>query len=462
MNLHYDVLAELKRVLYKDLLTIEHLIPYKIEIKKMNLPNGSSDEEYNFRGWEFQKNNVRYLVSDTLDDKKIQIRDILPILPKDALELGSKGNVYLHVKNPISMKFKALKSISFRDLVHQVSSLKHSNQEHHILMHLIAFASTFFRTNIRIASNPAFGKDSIVEIHNGLIDKCGTIESPTLAKLEERSTVLTWLAISEVVDITPGEWRIIQQYLLAAAAHKPEITKHSRAHGSVGEVIDLSKLSISLIYNDIQDYPDPETYFDFVTKSAVKSRFPALRFYGEYTEDFNELVNIDISKYIKDNIDKFKDIIYNYTYYMKNYTSYIHKYSTSILESTSSRDKTNLGRVLKVLDMYCESQEEFNKYVGIIENCIKDYQDMLKYPDYVKGYYRKLNIPESTYTKFKIPFNLDYLLSYFYTTKDKVPNLEHKISYTRRILEAKTFTEKNILLKDYKDKKTTVDEKIWD
>lgn len=459
--LHYEVLAELKKELFKDLLTKEHLVPNKIEMKKMNLPDGASDDKYNFRGWEFIKSNVRYLLSDTYKDKKVIIRDILPILPKDTLEIGSKGNVYLHIKNPVSMRFKALKSMSFKEMINLIAGLKHSNPDHYKLWHMIGIASTYFRTNVRICSNPAFGKDSIIEIHNALGNKCGTIESPTIAKLEERSTVLDWLVISEVVDITPSDWRIIQQYLLSAGAHKSEVTKHSRAHGNVGEIIDMSSLSISLIYNDIQDYPNPEEYFDFVTKSAVKDRFPALRFYGEYTEDFNALLNINIPKYVSNNTEYFKNIIYNYVYYKENYTKYIHNYNTNVLEDVSSRSKTNLGRVLKVIDMYCDTQEEFDHYMNVLNTSMKDYKEMLKYPDNVKGFYRKINIPESVYSTFKNPMNLWYLIGYMTANEKKIKDFEHKFNYVTNVLKAETFITKNYLLLNYKDPKKG-DTNVWE
>ena len=455
--LHYDVMDSMEREIYKLLLTEEHLIPYKIEIKKMNLPDGSSEDDYNFRGWEFRKGNVRYLVSDTSDGKPVKIKEILPILPKDILELGSKGSVFSHIKNPISMKFKSQMTMTFKEFVDIISQLGHSNPPHAKLIHFVALASTFYRANFRIASNPAFGKDSVVEVHNGLISKCGTIESPTLAKLEERSSVLDWLVVNEVVDITPGEWRTIQQFLLATGAHKPEVTKHSRAHGGVGEVIDLSRLSLSLFYNDITDYPEKEVYFDFVTKSAVKDRFPSLRFYGRFTEDFNELQNINIKNYVLNNIDSFKEIIYNYTYYRTNLDKHIHNYDTSLLTPVQSRAKTNIGRLVKVIDAYSQDQEEFNYWIGVLNQSMKDYNDMLKYPSLLPSYYKRIGLATKVSEELK---DINECLAYLRAHKDKIKDYEKKAGYTLQIIRAETFTEKNKLIYEYSDV-VKIEDKFW-
>lgn len=455
--LHYDIMSNMQSEIHKKLLTEEHLKPYKIEIKKMNLPDGASDDEYNFRGWELVKNNTRYLVSDTANNKPIKIKETLPILPKDILELGSKGVVYSHIKRPVSMRFKSQKSMPFKEFVNTLSRLEHSNPRHHTLANMIGLTSTLYRCNTRIASNPAFGKDSVVEVHNGLIGKCGTIESPTLAKLEERSSVLNWLVVNEVVDITPAEWRIIQQFLLATGAHKPEVTKHSRAHGTVGEVIDLSSLSLSLFYNDITDYPKVEDYFDFVTKSAVRDRFPAFRLYGRFTEDFNALQDIDKDKYTRDNINDFKDIIYNYTYYKNNINKYIHGYDRSKLDHVKSRAKTNVGRLINIIDAYCDSQEEFDGWVETVNNSMKDYNEMLKYPSLLPAYYKKLNIPAKVYDEFN---SIEDCLHYLKSNESKLKNSKHKIQYTYKIIGSDTFTDKNKLIYEYTDE-IKIEDNFW-
>lgn len=393
--LYYEVLAEFKRQFYKDALTKDHLIAQKIEIKKMNLSDGTPDDTYNFRGWELQKNDIRYLISDTIGNKPIKIKDILPIKPTKIKEVGAKGLVYSHIKKPITIRFKAQQTRSFKELVTFLSSFNHSNPLHQELNWFKGLASLFYRYNDRTCTPPGFGKDSTVDILGNLIGRCGTIESPTLAKLEERAMVQKWLAINEIIDISKADWRIIEQFLLAAGAHKPEVTKHSRSYGGVGEVIDMSNLSISLMYNDITNYAKKENYFDFVSKGAVKDRFAAFRLHGTYKEDFNKMAGVNIANFVKEHMDEYIDLIHNLTYYEQHIDDLQHGYSRDLLIKMPDRWRTNIGRLLNVVDLYCESQEEFDNKIAIINRSLQDYRAMIAYQDMLGMLKSKIGIPQS-------------------------------------------------------------------
>jgi hypothetical protein len=201
--------------------------------------------------------------------------------------------------------------------------------------------------------------------------------------------------VNEVVGIGKAEWDVIQQFLLATGAHKNEVTKHSRAFQNVKEIIDISSFSLSLFYNDITHYPSAETaYFDKTTKSAVLDRFPAFRIHGKFTEDFNALSTVNISTFTKQNMDELKRLLYSFTYYQTNFENHLHGYNADNLMVLQGRDRTNIDRLLKVVDFYCESQEEFNDWITIINNSLLDYVTMIKnYIPAVKYFCKRLNIP---------------------------------------------------------------------
>jgi hypothetical protein len=244
----------------------------------------------------------------------------------------------------------------------------------------------FDRDNFRVSTPAGFGKDSVVDILGNLIGSACTVENPTLAKLEYL-TANKWLCVNEVIDIANDEWKKIEQFLLATGAFKPEISKHSRAYGNTGEILDIAKLSLSLLYNDIDCYPDHKKYFDFVSKNAVKDRFPALRLHGVIQEDFNVAKNTDKTEYVKQNYDAYRQLIYNFVYWKANYTKQMHGYTADMLKSgLAERWKINIGRLLKIIDAYCDTQEEFNSWIVTLNNSIQDYQDMLKFPAVAEKY----------------------------------------------------------------------------
>jgi len=388
--LHYDIISEWKRQFRKDLLTIDNVTSGQIKINKLSFPDGSEDDEANFWGYTLEKDGKKYLLSATdINDKEVDVKKLLPIKPKDLMKVATNGNVFYWIRKPVSVRIKPEQSISFKELVDKLTSIEHSNPIHQKLLCFMGLTQMFDRANFRISTPPAFGKDSLVDILGSLVGNAATLENPTLAKLEFMTTY-SWLAVNEVVDIRKAEWKIIEQFLLAAGAFKPEITKHSRAIGGCKEVLDISDFSISLMYNDIDCYSDNEKYFDVVTKKAVLDRFPPLRLYGRFTEDFNSIKQVNIKQFVKDNFEEYKILLRNYMYYKKNIFSLLHNYDTSKLNPMVARWSTNIGRLLKIIDLYCDTQEEFDRWVIVVNDAMKDYKEMLKYPNLLEKASTKL------------------------------------------------------------------------
>jgi len=441
--LYYDCLSEFKRQFYHNLLTHEHLASGQIKINKVSMPDGSEDEEYNFWGYQFEKDGIKYLLSAVNSEgKELHLKDVLPIRAKGLLKVASRGIVYYHIKEPVSMKFKPEKTMEFKDFINFLSSLRHTNQTHQRLMWFMAITQMYDRANFRVTTPAGFGKDSIVDILGNLVGNCATIENPTLAKLEYM-TNYKWLGVNEVIDIGKAEWRIIEQFLLASGAHKPEITKHSRAVASgVKEIMDISHFSLSLFYNDIDHYIEDDKYFDIVTKGAVKDRFPAFRLYGNYIERFNNVKDMNVKAFVKEHFKDYIELIHNYEFYRLNYKSYIHNYKTDGLISMPERWKTNMGRLLSIIDVYCDTQEEYTQWIAILNSCMNDYKAMLVYTSLLEQLYKKLGIPKSTYKDFK--YLKDVLVH--------VSNDRDKYNYVANILSMDTFLQKNILINNYKPK----------
>lgn len=426
--LHYDLISEFKRQFYKDILSVEHLQAGEIKIDKVSFPDGGSDEEFNFWGYQLEKNGIKYLLpSKNPDGTEIKIFEILPIIPKDCQKVAYRGMVFQLINKPVSVRFKPEKKMTFKQLVDKINDLEHTNPVHRKLLLFIGLASMIDRVNFRISSPPSFGKDSVVDTLGNIIGGSYTIENPTIAKLEYM-THAKWLAVNEIVDIQKAEWRNIEQFLLSAGAHKPEITKHSRAIANgTKEVLDISKFSLSLLYNDIDCYPEVDKYVDVVTKSAVLDRFPALRLYGTLSEDFNKVKGVDIPKFVTEHFEEYKDIIYTFTYYKTNIMKELKRFNAERLnQNVPHRWLINIGRLLKVIDLYCETQEEFDAWIDVINKAIMDYKDMLTYPEILNKTKHRMS-PEDI----------------------------------RSVRHIDTFTDRIKILKDYSQGKKTLSKEFW-
>lgn len=391
--LHYDVINEFKRQYYKDVLSFEHLVDGEIKIDKVSFPDGAKDEEFNFWGYQLEKGGIKYLMpSKDTAGMELKLIDLFPIIPKDVQKVAYRGVVYQLIRRPVSVKFRPEKKMSFKELVNALNDLEHNNVEHRKLLVFIGLASLIERANFRIASPAGFGKDSVVDVFGNLLGGCLTVENPTIAKLEFL-TFAKWLAVNEIVDIQKTEWRNIEQFLLSAGAHKPEITKHSRATSNgVKEILDISKFSLSLMYNDIDHYPEPDKYVDVITKKAVLDRFPAFRLYGTLTEDFNKVKTIDVKQFVTEHLEEYKALVYTYNYYKDNIMKELKRFNADKLrQDIPHRWLINIGRLLKIIDLYCDTQEEFDYWINIINEVLNDYEVMLEYPNLYEKVSKRLN-----------------------------------------------------------------------
>jgi hypothetical protein len=378
--LHYESISEFKRQFYKDLLTIDHLQGGEVHIQKLKYPDGTEDDEANFWGFKLKKDNVSYLLPNKMKDgTKWKASELLPIKPQDLEKVSYRGDVYWQIKKPIKARFIAEKKMTFKMLVDTLSDIEHSNPTHRKLLVMLGFSSMMERCNFRVCSPPSFGKDSVVDTFGALFGSATTILRPTTSKLEFM-TSYKWLAINEAVDIQEAEWKRIEQFLLDAGAHKPEITKQSRAYEGVGETLDISNFSISLFYNDYTDYQGEFKYFDTVAKAAVLDRFPAFRLHGNFKANFNEIRKVDVAEFVTKNLATYKDLVHTYTYYKQNLNEELHYYSINKLRPfKSQRWSFNVGKLLKIIDLYCDSQEEFDEWIKVVNSSINDYQDMVEF-----------------------------------------------------------------------------------
>jgi len=386
--LYYGCLSAFNKIYYKDLLTKAHYTGKHVKLDKIHYPNGAEEERANFWGYVFIKDGISYLVSAfDSDGEEVYVPALLPILPSNIQKVAHQGSVYTKVEEWHPAKFKQINVYGFKQLIKNLSSLQHSNHQLQVLNCIIDVAQMIDRINIRKCSPPSFGKDSTVDILGNLMGNAATIENPTIAKLEYM-TFYKLLAINEAVDIAPAEWRHIEQFLLATGAFKPEVTKHSRATKGVQEVLKVDQLSLTVMYNDIDCYKTGDEYIDFIAKKAVKDRFPPVRFHGTYTEDFNVMKTLDFDVFVKEHMQDYKDMIYTFEYYKVNWRKHVHGFTVNetlskFMDSKPDRWKQNIYSIVKFIDVFSVSQEEFNMWCNLLKGAMQDYEDMLSY--YISG-----------------------------------------------------------------------------
>jgi len=398
-KLFYGSIGEFMYQYYGDLIRTDHLTsPNQVNINKFRAPGMEDDLLIDFWGYLFIKDGMSFLLSATAEDStEIKLADILPIEARDIQKIANKkGDVFKLIRNPVPRKIVGEAKYKPKEFIDNLCLLGFSNPDHQKLLIMMSMAQLWDRSYFRVCGPAGCSKDSSVDVPAALFGGCGSIEKPTIAKLEDRASVLSWLVCNEVVGIQKAQWQIMEEFFLPAASHKNFITKHSRAFQNVQEIIDISNLSLTLFYNDVDHYPNDKgddliPYFDKTTKRAVLNRFPAFRIYGEFTEDFNAMKRVNLKKYVEENEGWYVDMIKTFQHYKDNYHEYLHDWNEDKLMELKGRDATNLGVLLKVCDFYSNTQGEFDKWMGVINDSMMDYVVMLDYSKLYKKMLTKLD-----------------------------------------------------------------------
>lgn len=452
--MHYALVEEYKEQQYKGLLTSSNVVGGKIHINKVTLPGGHIEDNYDFWGYQLQKDGERYLLScvDKKSGNEVQLRDLLPIYPEALDNVAFQGNAYKEINDPVPAEFEARKDLTFKELIDRLNASKSSNPLHRKLFTIITVMQRLTRANVRVSTPPAFGKDSTVMILDHIIGGCGSVTNPTVAKLEFL-TALKLLVMNEVSSITLANWREIQQFLLDVGDLKPKTNKRSRGVRGVGEEMILKDLSIGLYYNDLDTYSNTKNYFDNIADGNLKDRFPALRLWGGYTEDFAAINAINPKKYVKQNMEFYKEIARSLTFYEEYFKTATIDFKDERLEELPERWQGNLLIFIKGIEEYAESKDERDGLIDELFKAIVDYKEMLRFPEAFELLMAKMKIPNKVWEKNSNP---DKAIAYLKTisednNKNEIlrKNAKSKQDYLIKVKDAEYFVTKNLLCQYY-------------
>lgn len=375
---NYETVSAFNDNHYKDLLTKKDVTGVEKMIKEVSVFETGDDGitientmPLNTFFFVLQKNGVRYLLESQFINK-------LPILVKDSIKVGYMKEGYVYIKTAVPVGFSPEKKFCFRDVVDNFAHFKHTNPNNYKLWKIVMFACYLDRANVRVCSLPAFGKGSPVSLIDYLCGKIGMIQKPTIAKLEYL-TNNKLLFVDELVNLTTQETRDIEQYLLTVGDFRNKYEKRSRANQAMGgrEEYDISKFSLVLAYNNLENYPDGDkTYFDFVHTDQIKQRYLPLKFDGKLEHDFSRVANPELLA--KEYNEFYKDMARSIRYYSNydNVRKELKPYPT-INFDFKDRWRINFNTICKFINLYSNDEKEYKHLVHELFKCHANYISMI-------------------------------------------------------------------------------------
>ena len=384
--LNYDLIQAFNEDFYKELLFPANICGDEIFVAKAKDRDGVEIPDLDMFFVPLKKDNTNYLLPAEFANK-------LPIKIVSAEKMSVDKKAYTVIDNCTPAGFGAARTFdSVREFVDQFCDYEHSEPKNFTLWKLVSLVAYLKRINVRVASAPAFGKDSILRVLNSLVGDVGIVHNPTTAKVEYLLTNKI-LMTNEVAGIKNEDVENLAQYYLTCGDFSNVYEKRAVANykGSMN-TYNIKKLSNVICFNDIDCYPKKkrEKYFDNLFQKAILERFFPLRFDGKITEVFGNILHTH--KLVEENAAFYKNNIKMLKYLEKHFEEEIHGYEPMVHPFTD-----RLARVWEticlMIDLYCKDQEEYNEYCKLLMEKYNDYFNMLngvkKEPEFEKAKFTK-------------------------------------------------------------------------
>ncbi len=369
---NYESIGLFFQKYYERLLTSSQIDGREMFIEEFKDEHGiptSPNEKFLFP---FKKEGFVYLVPSEYKDK-------FPIMVKNYQRMSYSGKGYRLVTNLKPMKIMPEKTMEFRELVNKFAKLPHTNKTHDLLWRLISIVSFIDRINVRIATNPEFGKDSKINIIGSLTGEIGKISNPTIAKLEYLLNNKVCF-INEVAGINSTSKQDIEQFILQCGDFNNVYNKRSRAGAGSSEKYDISKMSLIIAYNDLGQYNDDKKFFDFMWTNggAIKNRILPLLLNGKIQADFN--TPFDAEEVVKKNWYDYIKFMRALLYFRYNNVNSL-KWDTPKFSFSSDRWERNFIIIAKWLAEYSKTQQEYDELLKELYKAHASYQKMIGHGD---------------------------------------------------------------------------------
>jgi len=351
--------------------------------------NVNSDGITSVSGWLLKKDKILYLL-DKDDINKLPIR----INEKQIQEIILKNNKHVQILHePISFKITPNKIFTFRTLIDSMCPFKHSQPDNYTLYKIIMVGAWLDRYYVRLCTESEFGKDSFSTPMQSLLQDYRVVSEPrTVPAILREITRDGVIVFNEACGNLKKDVKdVMEGFMLNVAADDPIYkngAKASAAHGTK-DVYDISGESVVAIYNNLQQYKEVKKYFDyqFNNNDAIQSRLLPLKANGVLLEDFS--IELDFADLAEKNQTYYANVLKSLSWYKQNHfaeysqNTHFKPISTDFL---SNRHKNTFNKIMAKIALYCENQEEYDKFVNLLITWNKDYYRMLNNEPELAGF----------------------------------------------------------------------------
>ena len=326
------------------------------------------------RGYYARKDRKKYFLDKDIIDQ-------LPIrVGKKVQELIDKEDIVIRPLSPTPFKITPEGKMKVRELIDSLAPFDHDNPPEWMLLKFIAIASYVARVYTCIATTSSFGKSSVFDLIHYLTDKSPVFKPRSVPGVLNQINGTGNMVFDETHRCKKEVRDIIEEFALQIGGGKSTYLNGALKSGKTKDRYDCTLQSITFLYNLVGNYTQPEKeYFEFIfsNNKAITDRFLKFLFDGVLTEKWNK--DFNIPKVAEDNkmfyINFAKTLLFMQKVKQENSVS--RKWVHNKKHHMSGRQKLSYDNITWVIDMYCDSQEEYNDYVDFLNDSILNYKTMI-------------------------------------------------------------------------------------
>ena len=364
---HMSVLNQYRHTMYESLLHPHNVV-------SENLKEVVFENRDPCRGYFVKKDKVKYWIDDaTYDSLPVRLGD-------HNEELIYKEDVVIHPMNPKKFKIVPTHSFKIREFVDMFVPFQHNNPEHWFLMKVVALMGFIGRTYICVSSESQFGKSSVFDVIHSLTDKSPVFRPRSVPGVLQQITGNGNMVFDEAHRCRKDVIDIMEEFSLKLADGSPNYINGAMRASSTRENYDCRLQSITYLYNNTDHYKNPEkNYFEcmFGNNTAIDTRFLKLKLDGILTEKFDR--GFDIPGIAENNkhfyISIAKELLYLQELRLKN--GYKRRHQTNTILGMEGRRRQVYNELTWLLDMYSNTQAEYDDWIRILDECIIAYKEMV-------------------------------------------------------------------------------------
>jgi hypothetical protein len=303
----------------------------------------------------------------------------LPISVKESFQCYLKQSdktIYRFITMPTFVKIVPERTLSLKQLCTVFNPLPHTDPKTWTFLKLQAIGSTAKGAKYRLCSPPETGKNACDTIIHDITNDCTRVSKPTIAKLETLFYYNQKILMDEMTSLTNAQIREVEPFILSIADESPSFEKHSMAQKKDMNEVDIAATSAIFTYNDRLSLQEGSKHFDEIWQNirAFNSRYPALYIEGKVLSDLPKLSVNEAKEICDKNFEKLRCIAKNLVYYFENMHKELHGWDRSEL-TLKGRKRVNFEAVIDAMDVYSDSQNEFNGWLRWVNKAVKDYKE---------------------------------------------------------------------------------------